>query len=514
MATSHGMSQSCVILRENKHDRNDQEHLRKSLPPLDFSSNSPSASEANPQAKDAEDQASENQHINSNEYLRNIRLSNLLNSPVTSFDGPASPGSPVTRSMRRSHSVTSDISVFSVCSETGEKRSKAVAAAAAGRVLRNDSQYPDIPISAHAMRMASLAQHVEGQVHHDSRPEGQPMNDRGDTFSPSGRPVCDEGGEEMVKPRLNAIEEAGADQASNSVTMHNPAVDAMSPKVHRSKKKDKHKQNRHSTGSVMQGRPKKHTHSSSAQLPPGGEVGKRGETGTGASPSHRKRSDKVHGSPSSKASGSPSNKPGTGKGDSSKKKPGKPVCDSYKQYGFIDDPNFLQSRSGMVELRLVDADDVECPQALIKSGVHNDKSQSGSENKQHNVALGKPGGKTHLTSADKSSYSPSPTRQKSSRPRSFGHLTGACEGSPGLGAEHSQLPMVGQGTPKRRSRNATKSKKRVSYPVTTAEASQEQEDQSANGNPVPLESANQESGQRSLPLGLITVRNGPLSSYV
>ncbi|XP_046380538.1 uncharacterized protein LOC124151893 [Haliotis rufescens] len=520
--TSHSMSQSCVILREKKHERNDQEQLRKSLPPLDFPSNSPSASEANPQAKDAEHQASENQHRNSNEYLRNIRLSNLLNSPVTSFDGPASPGSPVARSMRRSHSVTSDISVFSVCSETGEKRSKA-AAAAAGRVLRNDSQYPDIPISAHAMRMATLAQQVDGQGHHDSHLDGEPTNDgaRDDGLPTSGKPASDEGGEGLVKPRLNAIEEGGADQALNSVTMHNPGVDAMSPKVHRSKKKDKHKQNRHSTGSVMQGKPKKHAHSSSsaAQLPPSGEMAKRGEAGSGTSPSHRKRSDKVHGSPSSKASGSPSNKPGTGKGDSSKKKPGKQVCDSYKQYGFIDDPNFLQSRNGIVELRLVDPEDVECPPAPIKLGAHNDKSLSGCENKQQSASLGKPGGKRHFTSS--SSYSPSPTRQKSSRPRSFAHPTGACEGSPGLGVEGSHSPMVSQGTPRRKSRNATKSKKRVSYPVTGAEVSHdvfpqsgEQEDQPANGNPVLPELANQESGQSSLPLGLITVRNGPLSSYV
>ncbi|KAK3587640.1 hypothetical protein CHS0354_032847 [Potamilus streckersoni] len=74
------------------------------------------------------------------ETLHQLRLSHLLNSPIDSFDSPVSPLSlsPNDYPVQRSVSVTSDMSMFSVCSETGEKRQ----ASHSGNIISNDAPYP------------------------------------------------------------------------------------------------------------------------------------------------------------------------------------------------------------------------------------------------------------------------------------------------------------------------------------------------------------------------------------
>lgn len=71
--------------------------------------------------------------------LREVRLSNLLRSPSDeSSEGPLSPVTVQVSSQNIPRSQ-SDVSMFSVCSETGEKKLLQIA----GIALRNDAPYPD-----------------------------------------------------------------------------------------------------------------------------------------------------------------------------------------------------------------------------------------------------------------------------------------------------------------------------------------------------------------------------------
>ncbi|XP_069135221.1 uncharacterized protein [Argopecten irradians] len=86
------------------------------------------------------------QNLQDLQALRELRLSNLLRSPESGpVDIANSPPSPIqampiqNAAMPRSSSIVSDVSMFSVCSETGEKKLSQIT----GQALRNDAQYPE-----------------------------------------------------------------------------------------------------------------------------------------------------------------------------------------------------------------------------------------------------------------------------------------------------------------------------------------------------------------------------------
>ncbi|OWF53886.1 uncharacterized protein LOC110445825 [Mizuhopecten yessoensis] len=86
------------------------------------------------------------QNLQDLQALRELRLSNLLRSPecgpVNIANSPPSPVQPLSiqgAGMPRSSSIVSDVSMFSVCSETGEKKLSQIT----GQALRSDAQYPE-----------------------------------------------------------------------------------------------------------------------------------------------------------------------------------------------------------------------------------------------------------------------------------------------------------------------------------------------------------------------------------
>ncbi|XP_041348911.1 uncharacterized protein LOC121368305 isoform X2 [Gigantopelta aegis] len=467
--------------------------------------------------------------------LRNIRLLNLWCDPNSRPESPGSPSSTLEKNIIRSHSVNSEISLISVCSETGEKRASRNAA----KVLESDSQYPEIPVSAHALRLTLESDAVRG-LEREATPQKSGfhnVSDNGNCKSPAvsndhhnstvlnptelNRDHFESAArdEKLKKLRLNAIKENGIEMTSyvkpseeshstNEVTQ--PQNKQPEPSKHKTKTKKKEKQNRHSTGGIITQKPKRPplaaVHLGSAKM-----TDAAAETAT----------------LSNMKTCAIQVKPAV---DPAKKKPNKSVGGSFKQYGFIDDPSHFQSQPVVKDDQKMD---------FVRQSPRDGRHVTKDPEHRSPIVASKLGAKRHLTSADKSSYSPSPTRHKTSRPRSMIHATK--DASPAT--EHlNQYLVTSQNIPRRKLQQSSRSKKRQSYPVSqnvqpamdvsssfvsTPHSVVAAEDRIANKAETISSSLSNGAVVQTLakqqvehdstsnnPIGLITVRNGPLSSYV
>ena len=475
------------------------------------------------------EQSQDVQQLTDNEHqtLRNARLLSLWSSPDPRPESPGSPGSTLEKNIIRSHSVNSEISLISVCSETGEKRASRNAA----RVLESDSQYPDIPVSAHALKLSlqsDRGQHLERETAQKSvlhncsdtkncKTTAELNNHHNSTgLNPSelnwGHNDGSTKEEKVQKSKLNAINENSFEMinyvkpdkscAANEVAqLQNKQTD---PLKHCTRTKKSGKKTRHSTGSAPVQKPKRPQSASVSQ-----DSTNMLDAVADATALSCERNCAIQAKPAI---------------DPARKKSSKSVSDSFKQYGFIDDPSHFQSSPACTTYQ-----QVHFARSTPRDGKHITKDT------ESPLATGKLGVKRHLTNADKSSYSPSPTRHKTSRPRSMGHVAAKSENP---ATENQNHLSTSQNIPRRKAQSSCRSKKRQSYPacqnvhrgadvtstvVTTPHpvltdkiANKADTISSSLSNGAVVQTLAKQSvelgGDR--PVGLITVRNGPLSSYV
>ncbi|XP_050409061.1 uncharacterized protein LOC126824012 [Patella vulgata] len=377
--------------------------------------------------------------------LRNLRLSNLMNSPTKQLDAAGSPVTPDGQPMRRSQSMTSEISIFSVCSETGEVKLPKLN----GNLLRSDSQYPDIPVRPHPVRQQTnpcepsqtSSEPISKPVSADTQlaqREVTPDVQRADNSSRSGLQAIEEN-----QSSVGEGDVGGPIGATALIQNFNKLNTELKEK---SKKKDKVKVNRYSTGSLPVQKPKK-----VRQVGPSCE-------------------SKIVNEVSKKHEGS-------------RRKALKP-SGLLKQYGFIDDNNSAGPKNNPVKIesRKVDSKDprfkrdsehqrtkldvpIYCDSTVLQATPECVPARSG------RTAAIKPGVKRQLNYSDKTSHSPSPTRHKS-RPKSMFPSFNNKEAESGAWNDLSKDPST-TCVPRRKNKSSTsRNKKRQSYPATNIQSAE------------------------------------------
>ncbi|ESO97735.1 hypothetical protein LOTGIDRAFT_228315 [Lottia gigantea] len=374
--------------------------------------------------------------------LRNLRLYNLAHSPTKQLDSPNSPVTPEELQIKRSQSVTSEVSIFSICSETGELRIPKPMT----QSLRCDSQYPDIPIRPNFLRQ--LTSNVEtflGTVpkrnfaSHQDQSVSKITEDNDAKVAEN--PALDQSDENQL-----CVSDVGGPIGASALIKNFNKLNSELKDNSRKKEKEKPKANRFSTGSLPAQKPKK-TRSVNPEAGP------------------------------SKSSESTSKKHDTAK------RKGVKQSSSIKQYGFIDNSAGTSSQSTSNNSVKLD-----CLKGSSRSKEGRGRKELDNQRTKPDHAPRcdlsvlqptpelktsrqiKPGVKRQLNYLDKNNHSPSPTRQKS-RPKTM-FPTCHKESESGTWNDLSK-ESTSNCVPRRKGKSSSsRSKKRQSYPVSNIQTAE------------------------------------------